>query len=145
MASPTWWTWVWVNFGNWWWTGRPGMLQFMRSQGVRHDWATELNLNWYQIYTFVCIHMHKHMCIYRYIFKYIYIHIYIYIYTHIHTPIGHFGYVYIFYCINIQLFPLHWLFYIWQCICFNVTLSISTFPSLIVSTSLFFMSPYSFL
>ena len=26
----------------WWWTGRPGMLQFMRSHGVRHDWATEL-------------------------------------------------------------------------------------------------------
>ena len=27
----------------WWWTGRPGMLQFMGSQRVRHDWATELN------------------------------------------------------------------------------------------------------
>ena len=37
------WTWVWVNFGSWWWTGRPGMLQFMGSQRVRHDWATELN------------------------------------------------------------------------------------------------------
>ena len=43
MASPTRWTWVWVNFGNWWWTGRPGMLRFMGSQRVRHDWATELN------------------------------------------------------------------------------------------------------
>ena len=44
MASPTRWTWVWVNSGNWWWTGRrPGMLQFMGSQRVRHDWATELN------------------------------------------------------------------------------------------------------
>ena len=28
----------------WWWTGRPGFLQFMGSQKVRHDWATELNL-----------------------------------------------------------------------------------------------------
>ena len=43
MASPTQWTWVWVNSGSWWWTGRPGMLQFMGSQRVGHDWATELN------------------------------------------------------------------------------------------------------
>ena len=43
MASPTQWTWVWVDSGSWWWTGRPGMLWFMGSQRVRHDWATELN------------------------------------------------------------------------------------------------------
>ena len=43
MASPTWWTWVWVNSGSWWWTGRPGVLWFMGSQRVGHDWATELN------------------------------------------------------------------------------------------------------
>ena len=43
MASPTRWTWVWVSSGSWWWTGRPGVLQFMGSQRVRHDWATELN------------------------------------------------------------------------------------------------------
>ena len=43
MASPTRWTWVWVNSGSWWWTGRPGMLQFMGSQRVGHDWVTELN------------------------------------------------------------------------------------------------------
>ena len=43
MASPTQWTWVWVNSGSWWWAGRPGMLWFMGSQRVRHDWATELN------------------------------------------------------------------------------------------------------
>ena len=36
-------TWVWVNSGNWWWTGKPGVLQFMGSQRVRHDWGTELN------------------------------------------------------------------------------------------------------
>ena len=43
MASPTRWTWVWVNSRSWWWTGRPGVLQFMGSQRVGHDWATELN------------------------------------------------------------------------------------------------------
>ena len=43
MASLTRWTWVWVNSGSWWWTGRPGMLQFMGLQRVRHNWATELN------------------------------------------------------------------------------------------------------
>ena len=37
------WTCIWVDSGSWWWTGRPGMLQFMGSQKVRHDWATELN------------------------------------------------------------------------------------------------------
>ena len=42
MASPTRWTWVWVNSGSWWWTGRPGVLRFMGSQRVRHDWATDL-------------------------------------------------------------------------------------------------------
>ena len=43
MASPTRWTWVWVNSGSWWWTGRPGVLRFMRSQRVGHNWVTELN------------------------------------------------------------------------------------------------------
>ena len=43
MASPTQWTWVWVNCGSWWWTGRPGVLQSMGSQRVGHDWATGLN------------------------------------------------------------------------------------------------------
>ena len=37
MASLTRWTWVWVNSGSWWWTGRPGVLQFMGSQRVGHD------------------------------------------------------------------------------------------------------------
>ena len=44
MTSLTWWTWVWVNSGSWWWTGRPDVLRFMGSQRVGHDWATELNL-----------------------------------------------------------------------------------------------------
>jgi len=43
MASPTWWTWVLVDSGSWWWTGKPGMLRFVGSQRVRHDWVTELN------------------------------------------------------------------------------------------------------
>ena len=43
MASLTRWTWVWVNSGRWWWTGRPGVLQFMGSQRVGQDWTTELN------------------------------------------------------------------------------------------------------
>ena len=43
MASPTQWTWVWVNSGSWWWTGRPGVLRSMGSQRVGHDWPTELN------------------------------------------------------------------------------------------------------
>ena len=37
MASLTQWTWVWISFRSWWWTGRPGMLQ-----RVRHNWGTEL-------------------------------------------------------------------------------------------------------
>ena len=48
MASLTQWTWVWVNSGSWWWTGRPGMLQSMGSQTVGHDWVTELN--WTELY-----------------------------------------------------------------------------------------------
>ena len=43
MASQTQCTWVWVNSRSWWWTGRPGVLQSMGLQRVRHDWATELN------------------------------------------------------------------------------------------------------
>ena len=43
MASLTRCTWVWVGSGSWWWTGKPGVLQCMGLQRVRHDWATELN------------------------------------------------------------------------------------------------------
>ena len=46
MASPTLWTWVCVNSGSWWWTWRPSMLQFMGSQRVGHNWASELNWTW---------------------------------------------------------------------------------------------------
>ena len=47
MASPTWWTWVWVKSRSWWWTAWPGVLQFMGSQRVGHDWATGLNWSSY--------------------------------------------------------------------------------------------------
>ena len=43
MASLTQWTWIWVDSRSWWSTGSTGVLQFMGSQRVRHDWATELN------------------------------------------------------------------------------------------------------
>jgi len=42
MASPTQWTWVWASSGIWWRTEKPGVLQSMGSQRVRHNWVTEL-------------------------------------------------------------------------------------------------------
>ena len=46
MAPLTWWTWVWVNSGSWWWTGRPGVLQFMRvcKESDMTEW-----LNWTEL------------------------------------------------------------------------------------------------
>ena len=44
MASLTRWTWVWVSSRSCWWIGRPGMLQFMGSQRVGHDWV-----NWTEL------------------------------------------------------------------------------------------------
>ena len=45
MVSLTRWTWVWVNSGSWWWTGRPGVLQSMGSQRVAQDWMAERTEN----------------------------------------------------------------------------------------------------
>ena len=57
LASLTRWTWVWVTSRSWWWTGRPGMLQFMGSQRVGHDWATELNWRlWMFLWVQFCSH-----------------------------------------------------------------------------------------
>ena len=55
MASLTWWMWVWVNSGSWWWTGRPGMLQFMGSQSQTRlsNWT---ELNW----KLPCMKIYKH-------------------------------------------------------------------------------------
>ena len=44
MASPTWWTWVWVNSGSWWWTGRPGVHESQESDMT--EW-----LNWTELKT----------------------------------------------------------------------------------------------
>ena len=56
MASPTQWTWVWVDSGGWWWTGRPGVLRFMGLQRLGHDWAIELNWLLY----FMCMNPSQH-------------------------------------------------------------------------------------
>ena len=56
MASPTQWTWVWVNSGSWWCTGRPGVQQSMGSQSVWHNWATELDWLKAEWYSVVCTH-----------------------------------------------------------------------------------------
>ena len=50
MASPTWRIWVRVGSRSWWWTKKPGLLQLMGSQRVRHDWGTELNYSHSTIY-----------------------------------------------------------------------------------------------
>ena len=80
MASPTQWAWVWVDSGSWWWTGRPGVLRFMGSQRVGHDWATELN--WTDIYTVrvsvvsssLCIYIYTYVCVCIYILNHLAVH-----------------------------------------------------------------------
>ena len=57
MASPTRWTWVWVNSGSWWWTGKPGMLRFLESQRVSH---TRLS-NWSEMKR-LSTHFPLHSC-----------------------------------------------------------------------------------
>ena len=49
MASPTQWTWVWINSRIWWWTGRPGMLQSMGLQRVGQDWATFTSFQFHEM------------------------------------------------------------------------------------------------
>ena len=63
MASPTQWTWVSVNSGSWWWTGRPGMLRSMGSQRVVHDCMTELILD----RTHLLLGIYAYICLYLYI------------------------------------------------------------------------------
>ena len=57
MASVTQWTSIWVDSRSWWWTRKPGVLQFIGSQRVKHDWVTELNSLWglcfYLVYGFL--------------------------------------------------------------------------------------------
>ena len=55
MALPTQWTWVWASSRSWWWTRKPGILQSMESQRVRHDWVTE------PIWSTICIGLGKYL------------------------------------------------------------------------------------
>ena len=57
MASLTQWTWVWASSRSCWWTGRPGVLQCMGSQRVRHEGVTELNRKYYVFQHFWLIHL----------------------------------------------------------------------------------------
>ena len=41
MVSLTQWTWVWENSGRWWKTGKPDVLQSLKSQRVGYDWVTK--------------------------------------------------------------------------------------------------------
>ena len=65
-ALPTQWTWVWASSGSWWWTGKPGVLQFMGSQRVGHNWATELT--WFTMLCWFLLHSkvnnHLYVCVY---------------------------------------------------------------------------------
>ena len=70
---PTQWTWVWVSSESWWWTGRPDVLQSMRSQRVRYDWPTKLNWTelknercWVSLHVFIAICMSSlEKCLFR--------------------------------------------------------------------------------
>ena len=48
-------TWVGARSGSWWWTGKPGMLQSMGSQRIRHDWVNELNWTEWNIKSCICM------------------------------------------------------------------------------------------
>ena len=95
MASPTQWTWVWVNSGSWWWTGRPCVLQFMGTQKVGHDWESELNwtdarsMPCYEMSSFWLLHrLHRAFVLILFIgsCKYFKIFIYYYFYCYIFNP-----------------------------------------------------------
>ena len=57
MASPTQWTWLWVNSGSWWQTGRPGMLHFMGSQSVRQDWIKGSTTGYMNLFPVFAVHL----------------------------------------------------------------------------------------
>ena len=61
LASLTLWRWIWVSSGCWWWTGKPGILQSMGLQRVRHDWATELNWT-YSSFSRFCLPEFLQLC-----------------------------------------------------------------------------------
>ena len=60
MSSPTQWMWVWVSFGSWWWTGKPGVLQSMGLQRVGHNWVTELtDSDWCEVVSHCSFDLHS--------------------------------------------------------------------------------------
>ena len=68
MASPNQWTWVRVDSRSWWWTERPGVLWFMWSQRLGHDWATDLNWTeqksfWQKCHSKLLIVWHSNFCV----------------------------------------------------------------------------------
>ena len=64
VASATQWAWVWAISGSWWWTGKPGVLQSMGSQRVRHNWATELK--WFHWFWPLVLDWHRGYLIHGY-------------------------------------------------------------------------------
>ena len=59
------WLWVWVDSDSWWWIGRPGVLRFMGSQRVGHDWATELNWKGSGHAGYHCSNIWREDCLWR--------------------------------------------------------------------------------
>ena len=56
MASPIQWTWIWVRSGSWWWTGKPGVLQFMRSQSrTQLEWLNWTSITIYYLFIIGCV------------------------------------------------------------------------------------------
>ena len=98
MASPTQWTWVWVDSGSWWWTGRTGVLWFMVSQSQTRlsDWTDWLTDTHTHTHTRVYIYTHTHTYIHIYMYICIHIHICICMHIHIHTYI----YIYIYHSLS---------------------------------------------
>ena len=66
MASLMQWTWTWANFGSWWGTERPGVLQSMGLQRVGHDWVTVQQQCIYNVYTIIYIYIHCTVAVYKY-------------------------------------------------------------------------------
>ena len=66
IASPTWWTWIWVGSRSWWWAGKPGVMQSVGLQRVRHDW-----LNWTVV---IYIQQYKSKWKYYCLFTHFFVH-----------------------------------------------------------------------
>ena len=62
MASLIQWTWTLANFGRWWGTGKPGMLQSMRPQRVQHDLVTEQEQPIFLYFIFLCVCVCVSLC-----------------------------------------------------------------------------------